>query len=681
MNNHMPEHKLHSWFQLRKPRVGIVLILTVSILFMAFVLFWFIYFSTGQGKNMEPEKEKTIPYRDKYIQAVNLLLSHPDSALVIATEMIEKSDKKSISEAVIPYYNIMGIYYRNQAMYDKSIETFYAYLEYALKYNKQQYIAEAYENIGAVNFSTYRYKDALGMLLKSLVIYKKLGDDLKIAWVYNSVGRVYFEIGDVEKARDYYKLALEIFTRENFHLGISSVNNHMAKYFLETNQPDSALLHISNALEHAKATDNNYGLSNIYLEKGNLYNETGDNTKAIRNYLISDSIANNLKLTPLNIYPKLALAATYIKLGMTEHAGTHLDSAKRLVSMHNSDKLLYKINEVLSAFYEKLGDTSKAYRYYKLANEHKSKMISSSETFQVYNIEIEQLSSKMEMQDMDMKRQALMLAQRKNTLVFIAATSIFVIILLSLLYYFYLSKVRQEETKKRYRQELKHSNEKNQAVVEAELNERKRLASELHDGIGTQLSLAKLTLTNVMDRPDLTTDKKDHLLRATVDSIDDIIREVKSLSNTMTPHALGKKGLKEAIKEMVARFAQIRNYKIKLSIVGLNHELKPFASHAIYRTIQELITNALKHAGGSEINVQLLQDEEDLTMMIEDNGRGFNADHTDHHIRSGLKNIRSRIDGLNGQFLIDSVAGRGTFIAITIPLKDLHHYPEKNNKI
>jgi signal transduction histidine kinase len=650
--------------------------LIALLLVTAILMFWFTNSYGNSQSGQAASDEKVIPYRDDYIKAVNLLLSHPDSALAIAREKIKQSETKGISEELIPYYNIMGIYYRNQAMYDKSIETFYAYLEYAMKYNKQQYIAEAYENIGTIHFLTYRYKDALGMLLKSLEIYKDQGDDLKIAWVYNSVGRVYFEIGDVEKARAFYKLADEIFVRENFHLGISSVSNHMAKYFLEINQPDSALICINDAVKNAEVTNNNYGLSNIYLEKGNLFTETGDYEGAIANFLISDSIANELQFTPLNIYPKLALAGAYTKMGKLDKAQSYLESAKQLVNVHNSDKLLYKLNEVYSALYEKLGDNEKAFQYYKLATEDKTRMISQSETFQVYNIEIEQLSSKMEIQDMEMKRQALLLAQRKNTLVLIVVISVFVIGLLSLLYYLYLSRVRQQETAKMHRRELKYTNEKNQAVLEAELNERKRLASELHDGIGTQLSLAKLTLTNVMDRPDLALEKKENLLRATVGSIDDIIREVKALSDTMTPHALGVKGLKEAIKEMVAKFAQIRNYKIKLSIIGMNSDLKPFASHAIYRTVQELMANALKHADGTEINVQLLQNEDDLTIMIEDDGKGFDVENPAILKRFGLKNARSRVESLNGQFLIDSVAGRGTIITITIPLKDLNYHPQ-----
>lgn len=679
MKNQEWGNTIHNGFKQKTAKTLLFFMLSVAVLLLAFVMYW-----SGtdiEDSNPSNPEEKVIPFREDYIEAVNLLLSHPDSALAIARQTLAKAENDSITEELIPYYNIMGIYYRNQAMYNKSIETFYAYLEYALKYNKQQYIAEAYENIGAVNFLTYRYKDALGMFLKSLDMYLEQGDELKIAWVYNSVGRVYFEIGDIEKARSYYQLANEIFIRKSFHLGISSVSNHMAKYFLQTGETDSALMYIDNAVAHAEATDNNYGLCNIFLEKGNLFLETGDYHEALINFSISDSIANDLKFTPLNIYPKLAVANAYTKLGILDRAAEFLETAKKLVAVHNSDKLLFKLNEGYSQLYEKLGDTPRAFNFYKLANEYKSKMINQSETYQVYNIEIERLSSKTEMQDMEMKKQALLLAQRKNTLVLIVIVSAFVIGLLSLLYYLYLSKIRQEETKKMHRRELKYTNEKNQAVLEAELNERKRLASELHDGVGTQLSLAKLTLTNVLDRPDLAPHKKEHLLKATVISIDDIIKEVRTLSDTMTPHAIGIKGLKEAIKEMVGKFAQIRNYKIKLSIVGLNTDLKPFASHAIYRMVQELVANALKHAGGKEINVQLLQNEDELTIMIEDDGKGFDINHPDQQKRFGLKNARSRVASLNGQFLIDSVAERGTIITITIPLKDLNMKHEHLNKI
>lgn len=644
-----------------------------AVLILAIVLVLFRMFTgSEQSLALNPEaSEQAISYRDTYIEAVNLLLSNPDSALAIAQNILQKSESGGITEELIPYYNIVGIYYRNQAMYDKSIETFYAYLEYALKYNKQQYIAEAYENIGQVNFLTYRYKDALGMMLKSLDIYREQNDSLKIAWVYNSLGRIYFEIGDLNKAKTYYGMAYDIFISQNFHLGISSVSNHMAKYYLETSKTESALMFINKAIIHAEATGNNYGLSNIYLEKGALFLETGDYSQAIKNFQISDSIADNLRFTPLNIFPKLALAETYTRLGNYAEAGKYLQLSKELSSAHNSDKLLYRLNNAYAQFYDKKGNMALAYSYYKLANEHKEAMVSQSETFQVYNIEIEQLSRKMEIQDMEMKKQAMLLAQRKNTMVLIIVVSVFVIVLLSLLYYFYLSRMRQAEKEKMHSQELKYSYEKNQAVLEAEINERKRLASELHDGIGTHLSLAKLTLSNIIGRPGLSGEKKEHLIKSTVSSIDDIIKEVKILSDSMTPLALGEKGLKEAIKEMVVRYGQLRNCRIKLSMIGLNNSLKPLASHAIYRSVQELVANALKHAACSEINIQILKNDDELLIMIEDDGKGFDTEHPDIQNRHGLKNARSRIDSLNGHLLIDSTVGRGTIITITIPLKDL----------
>jgi two-component system, NarL family, sensor kinase len=661
----------------KETRIGIAIIFAALV--VTGIITWRLLYREQAANDLSMKKENGIPFRNDYIEAVNLLLSNPDSAMAIVQKIIRQSGSNELSDELVPYYNVKGIYYRNQAMYDKSIETFYACLEYAMQNNQQRYIAEAWENIGMVNFLTYRYKDALGMMMKSLDIYHELGDSLKIAWLYNSVGRVWFEIGDMERAVSYYRKAGHIFSRRDFPLGISSVSNHLAKYYLEINLPDSALIYLNNAISHAMTTKNNYGLSNIYLERGNFYLETGDHTKAIINFSISDSIANNLNFTPLNIYPKLALAGVYTSLGQLEQAHRYLLQAHSLTSLHTSDKLNYKLNEVFSMYYEKLGDSNNAFRYYKMANQHKEQMISRSETFQVYNIEIEQLSGKMEMQDIEMKRQAMLLAQRKNTLVLIVVASLLAIVLLSLLYYFYLLRLRQAEKEKMHRQQLKYSSEKNQAVLEAEINERKRLASEMHDGIGSQLSLVKLTLSNIIGRPGLAGEKKEHLLQNTMSSVDDIIREVKNISDSMTPQVLTKKGLKEALKELVAKYAQIRSYKIKLSIVGLNHAVKPVAGHTIFRTVQELMANAMKHSAGSEISVQILQTDDDLLIMIEDDGKGFDVDHPGNNKSFGLKNTRSRVESLNGQLLIDSMTKRGTIITITIPAGDVFIKTETHN--
>jgi len=152
--------------------------------------------------------------------------------------------------------------------------------------------------------------------------------------------------------------------------------------------------------------------------------------------------------------------------------------------------------------------------------------------------------------------------------------------------------------------------------------------------------------------------------------VDDAVKEVRSVSHNMMPNALIRFGLAKAVREFIDKIAATGALKIDLQIIGLTERLESTTETVLYRVMQETVSNIIKHAQASDISIQLIRDEDNLTMMIEDNGKGFDTKKMSEFGGIGLKNIISRVEYLNGTVDFDSFPGRGTTVIVEIHLSN-----------
>ena len=148
--------------------------------------------------------------------------------------------------------------------------------------------------------------------------------------------------------------------------------------------------------------------------------------------------------------------------------------------------------------------------------------------------------------------------------------------------------------------------------------------------------------------------------------IDDAAREVRSVSHSMIPNALLKSGLLAAVREFVQRIGHDQLH-VHLQVSGLDRRLPQEQEAVIFRILQELVNNIIRHAAASEITIQLNRDEAQFSLMVDDNGRGFDPATLSSVQGIGFRNIRSRVDFLKGELHIDSMPGRGTTVLVEIP--------------
>ncbi len=600
----------------------------------------------------------------------DFMYTDPDSArsLVHYRLSIIAPELKELYEMV--YSNVLGSTYLFQSDYSQALSSYHRGLEIGLKLNSFTHISNAYNNIGAVNIYLGNYKDALTFLHKALEVNEEMNASKEIASSQNNIGRVYFEINDLDMAYKYFRQAYEGFCTKDNKIGISSVSSHLAQYFMRVNQPDSAFYYFKEAEQLDLQIDNNYGLTTSYIEFADFLLEKADYAKSLEYYNKGLSIAQSIEAQSYIFSALLGMGKLYYTMGLSDEALVKVNEALSIAHTDDNENNLYESSRLLAGIYELKGDTGLALTYLKEAETLKQKLDSHAGYAQIYNVEIQRLIDSNDAKEREIEQAKLVSNQRKALMLALIVFLSSFIIILSLTYYNYLYRIKQRQRIREQENLMRHAAEKSVAVINAEIEERKRISAELHDGIGPLLSLARMNLANLLEKDGIDNGKKRTVLYSTFKNIGEALKEIRDISNNVSPRILAEKGFVEALKELTRKLVQLRKFEVNLSINGINSPFKPHIEHALYRTVQEILNNSVRHSECSTIYIHALQDVEELTIMIEDNGNGFEVS-LDKSKGMGLKNAAFRMEGLGGQFLVDSVPGRGTIVTLIIPVNVL----------
>lgn len=252
-------------------------------------------------------------------------------------------------------------------------------------------------------------------------------------------------------------------------------------------------------------------------------------------------------------------------------------------------------------------------------------------------------------------------------IIFILGTSIviFLISTIFLFVYLYQKKLLMYE-RKIIESQLKKQDEIFSAIRIAEENERKRIAEELHDGVGANLSGVVMSLEYLKNK----SEGFDQLVyKRVINTLNDTVQEVREIARNLKPSQLSKTNLKEAIFDFVFHLNNYKKCTFEVVFEGDSTHLDIELQLTIYRISCELLNNTKKHAQASKASLQISIQPDIICLIAEDNGIGMPKMKTFSGI--GLENIRSRLNLFRGRLTIDSSAKGSTFI-IEIPLTENH---------
>ncbi len=214
--------------------------------------------------------------------------------------------------------------------------------------------------------------------------------------------------------------------------------------------------------------------------------------------------------------------------------------------------------------------------------------------------------------------------------------------------------------------QLKRQRDQKQAIIEViadtQEQERKRVARDLHDSVGSMLTSLKHQLSHVLKQQHLP------LLQRPVQLLEDTHKEVRRISYNMMPGALLRSGLGTGIQSLVARTGQSGHLKTQVHLFGLGQRLPPALETSVYRIVQELWQNVLNHSEAQRVDIHLTRHQDHLNILVEDDGKGFDIEQANEKGGRGMKNIAYRVAQLGGSIHYDSSPGHGTTVNISIPI-------------
>ena len=366
-----------------------------------------------------------------------------------------------------------------------------------------------------------------------------------------------------------------------------------------------------------------------------------------------------------------SLASLYLKQGELARAKQYLDTAARLGKKMRARDIILENYRICRNLYRTQHQFEKALNYYdehimlkdSLFNEQKSKALAEMQI--KYETEKKEKENIVLKKDQALKEAEIKQKRSQRNILLLAVGMLIIFITVIVIQYRNKIKIRELIVAKNHQlqeqriRELKEREKVKSArdLLDGQEIERKRIARELHDGIGGALASIKLNLELEASK-----DTRDEKL---IKDLAGIYGEVRSISHNLMPPSLDERSFIESVKTYTHSWQERTHTIVHFYAFpeGELNKLGQAAQAGIYRILQELLNNIAKHAEASEVHVQMVKNDRQLNVMVEDDGVGFDPHKKEKGI--GLKNIRSRVDLLGGVLHIDSAKNRGTVVNMT----------------
>jgi signal transduction histidine kinase len=498
---------------------------------------------------------------------------------------------------------------------------------------------------------------AISALKSAIALADKMKDKRSLAVFQSTLSGYLKENGQFEEAEKAYQKAILLHeqiglkkTLSNVYAGYGQLLMSRDRYAEAKEKFDTALKLAEEQNSLADKRNAYEGLTDYYINQ----NDGKNATKFKQSFLsLKDSLLNednNKVINNLNIQYETERKEAALKLLASENALQESQLQQNKLQLFTNKLELDKKGLLLHNQNLELSNKNLLIRQNKTTLEKNKIDIKNKEN----QITLLNLSNELQKTSI----------QKRNIL--LAASLLLLIAVIAFGYLFY-NRFKLKQESKLQAEIIQQQDLAAKAVINAEENERQRMSSTLHDGLGQLLSVVKMNFS-ALETELNNQQKTKELYDKTLVLIDKSIQEMRSVSHQMTvSNKLMRLGLGIALKSLVEQIDS-RLIRVQLNIEGLGADIDQNIQLVMYRIFQESINNVIKHAKASHLDISISQEDQILHATIEDNGVGFDPAKLAAGKGIGLENIQTRINFLKGELDIDSQPGKGTLIAIHVPL-------------
>lgn len=649
---------------------------------------------------MHSQRFYTLDDDKRYIDSLTQLISstRSDSLKSISSyrlaDLYRRSKKNELSDEYLtiankiapryPFLKDVAVYYNAAAYLNKGDVVGYGkQLGIANEKLKRYKIKDAYalrafilKNLSIIQQIQNNEKEAMRILVDEAMPLAKKGEDYEVlSSLYKSLAIVAMNNDERKKADGHLRSAKEYIEKAN-KSSCTYQETKAETYIIDVEN----LCQLEKLAEAKKSLDKAYQILKDYPKSnlnGSYYVSESYyfyKTKQYENSLKSSDkgIANSTLYQDVFLTNRLKFAKylPYIAMKRYEDAKNLLLDLIENTTHFAIDQRNYA--KELAHTFEKLGDIKNAYKYsskYIVLNDSLNET-EFREKIAGLEAKFNKVENEKKISQLEAQRERDKLIAENNKLYYGLLVAISFILLLLVIFLWVNSKNQKKiavEHAKNYAQNitaLKNQKEIEvmQAMIKGEEGERKRIARDLHDGIGSMLSSLKMRFMKVNSSSDAINLNEIESMNTLLNNS---ITELRQVSYNLIPESLLKLGLKHALSDL-CHMVKTEDVDIDFQANDIRDDIPESIQITIYRIVQELVNNSLKHSQGSEILVDCSQNQSQFFITVEDNGVGFDTSKISGFEGQGLKNLRNRVELLNGKMEIDSSKENGTVFNIEL---------------
>jgi len=573
---------------------------------------------------------------------------------------------------------------------------------------------DAYVDRGLILENTLKSDSAKADFNRAISVYRSINDLHGLAEAYNEMGVMLRIQGKLAECITYFQQAADLFEKINDFEGSSGCLVLLANNYNQLNLFDKALVMYQKSYElrvkinsKVKAAqslagigltyrnkqlnrtdDKNFKLAIYYMLKARDAFIKADHRLNIAlidkeigiTYLFQDQYKNALtyfleaeaRFNKLDYKRELGslykgIGRSYMYLKEYPKAKAYLEKGLAAAIAEKYEQHIMESYQYLYDYYKTVGNANMSLAYHEKWMDAKDSLAKRTNFDKLSELTAKYETEKKEQQinllNKENTIQKLSIASRNKTISIIAGLFLLSGILAALFY----NRRQLKQKALQQEQQLKQQDILTKAIVDAEENERKRIASDLHDGVGQLFSAVKMNLTGLFERIKMEREEDQFLAENTMALVDESCKEVRTISHQMMPNMLLRSGIASDLKSFIEKI-DADSLQVTLEATGFKNKLESNVETMLYRVIQETINNVIKHAKATRLDILLTRNEDGISAKIADNGIGFDTAQIGQATGIGLKNIATRIEYLKGSISYNSVLGGGTTVNIEVPV-------------
>ncbi len=603
--------------------------------------------------------------------------TNADSARMYGLIALDLAKKEKSEDLEAEALNDIGVTYEAQGNYDEALIYESQALALRKKLGDSSKIANTLNTLGIIHDERGDYEKALSHYFDARKIYEGLQDESKIAMVLTNIGIVLRAQKEYEKVISYYRQAMTIYQKLGNKFGQAACHSNLGAVYLSLTRYDSAIYYSLLASEEFEAQNVRQFLPTTLSNAAIAYAKSGQNEKAKFYFAKAKKLHEDYNNKKELSFTLSQLARLEAKQGNKTEAIAYGEQALNIATSIKAMEQIMQAHEALAESKAQAADFRGAYKEHIEYSAVKDSLFQQQKSKQLLELQTKYDTEKKDRQISDLsKDNNLKAATIERNYFFIGGVLALFLLGIAL---FYVWRLRSERDRQVVLNEQKIRIREAQitSVIESQEQERKRFASDLHDGMGQLVAALQLTVQSIKNTQDQ--EKTVSLVENSEQLLNDIQSEIRNIAFNLMPPVLVKEGLIPATRELIRRVNKASQLQATLSVHDVPTRFSNVVEISIYRIIQELISNILKHSDATELAISFTGHEKEVILTLEDNGIGYDlAKFQNNTSSNGWRTIQTRTNLMKGFIDFDVVTGRkNNTITIQVPAMATNPATEK----